>query len=181
MAQSLWLPQQDAAAAYEWLTHTNRPLNDRDEASSSRNCPPFPLATWQTTISWFTILEMRRWRANGKMLVESNAWGKEILQEYWASLGVREEIVAGSQWWSEVPWSAAFVNFCIRSAESAMGLTNTRSVFGKQPLRDNMAHAAYAWQALQDRQNRRCGRYWAYRPNEVAVAVGDIIVRARQV
>jgi len=83
-----------------------------------------------------------------------------------------------------IPWSAVFVSACVRRAAVQLGLE--AEVAGRIVGRDGLlryhdAHRVYVREAYRRRfQDRRDGTYHAFRPDERAVQVGDIVVLDRQ-
>ncbi len=140
------------------------------------------VSTLQLRSSVATVAEGQhdRWHAGTETLQESDTWGKHILRhDYWASIGITNPAtqLGTASWWT-VAWSAVFVMFCVHRARTGLQLPG--AVLGHPTLTRNSAHAAYSWQAHQDRSSRRRGRYWAYRPADALVEVGDIIVKGRE-
>ena len=99
--------------------------------------------------------ELKRWSA----LTEHDPAALPILKAYWATTG---QAYPDSP---DVPWSAAFVNYVVRSSSTPDALLPTG------------AHIFYARQAYLDRGVP--GKYGAYHPTEVSVQPGDIVVRKR--
>lgn len=98
--------------------------------------------------------EAQRWVG----LTEKSPEAESILSEYWASTG---QAYPGP----ETAWSAAFINWAVTQAD------------GPDALFKSGAHIYYARQAYRDRGVS--GRYGAFRPSEVEIQPGDIIVSGR--
>jgi len=85
-------------------------------------------------------------------------------------------------------WSAAFVTACVRGAQIAQGLEaviapGRRRVGGDALLRAALTHAAYTVESRERRaasMPRHRGTYHAFRPDERAPQLGDIIVQDRR-
>jgi hypothetical protein len=134
----------------------------------------------RTTIAAIADAQLERWRAGTTSLTESSTWGRRILQDdYWSGIGIPNPgtFFGSATWWSAAAWSAAFVMACARKMQAALQLPNP--VLGHATLTENKSHSAYCWQAFQDRSARRRGRYWAFRPGDAVVEVGDIVAKAR--
>lgn len=98
--------------------------------------------------------EARRWIG----LTEKSPTAEPFLREYWASTG---QAYPGT----DIAWSGAFVNWVIAHSDTPNSLLQTA------------AHIYYARKAYADRGIS--GRYGAFRPEEVTIEPGDIIVGAR--
>jgi competence ComEA-like helix-hairpin-helix protein len=67
-------------------------------------------------------------------------------------------------------WSASFISFLM--SEAGIGRTDGFHLWN--------GHSRYTIEALVNRLNRDYGRpFWLFRPDEVPVAIGDIVVKAR--
>ena len=99
--------------------------------------------------------ELKRWAG----LTEHDPAALPILKGYWAAAG---QAYPGSP---DVPWSGAFISYAIRSSSTPDALLPSGS------------HTVYSHQAYLDRGVP--GKYGAYRPAEVRVRPGDIVVRKR--
>ena len=84
-------------------------------------------------------------------------------------------------------WSAAFVSACVRGVAIALGLeavigtgTSRQHARRDQLLLATLAHATYTIEARQRRERRRCGTFHAFRPDERAPQLGDIVVQDRR-
>lgn len=98
--------------------------------------------------------ELVRWEG----LTEHDPGADPILREYWASTG---QYYPGA----DTPWSGAFITNAVRSSSIP------------DALLPSGAHTVYAFQAYRDRGVP--GRYGMYRPEEVQVRPGDIVIRGR--
>jgi len=134
----------------------------------------------RSTIAAVAESQLERWRAGATVLLESDAWARNILRnDYWTGIGIPNPATffGSPTWWSAVAWSAAFIMACAQKTQAALQLPSP--VLGHPTLTSNAAHAAYTWQAAQDRAAGRRGRYWAHAPADVLVEAGDIVVKAR--
>jgi hypothetical protein len=100
--------------------------------------------------------ELARWYG----LVETDPRALPMLQAYWAAAG---QPFPGP----DTPWSGAFIAYVVRASDMPNSLLRTA------------AHIYYARQAYID--GGVPGKYGAYRPDEVALRRGDIIVSKRGV
>ena len=116
--------------------------------------PPVPRRPAPRSPAGVAERELLRWQG----LTEHDPAAAPILAQYWASVGQNVSD-------PDVPWSAAFISYTVKSSETPDALTPSG------------AHIYYARQAYLDRGVP--GRYGAYRPEEVAVEPGDIVVRRR--
>ena len=91
-------------------------------------------------------------------LVESMPQALPLIKDYWAAAGLPFPGVGE-------PWSGAFVSWVVRQSSTPNAITPSG------------AHVYYARQAYLDRG--RPGRYGAFRPEEVQVEPGDILIRSR--
>jgi|SRR6185295_1736973 len=98
--------------------------------------------------------ELRRWAG----LNERSPQAETILKEYWASTG---QAYPGP----DVAWSGAFVNWVIAHSDHPNSLLQSG------------AHIYYARKAYYDKGI--AGRYGAFKPSEVEIEPGDIIVGSR--
>lgn len=91
-----------------------------------------------------------------KNIDETMPAGQERINEYWAVLNQSQP--------ASVPWSAAFISWATNHIyPGALTLAG--------------AHIYYTRAAYWARGTP--GRYWAFRPDEIALAPGDIVVRSR--
>lgn len=97
--------------------------------------------------------ELARWTG----LTETTPQGEALVREYWAGAGQSYPGISE-------PWSAVFVSDMANKGDPGS-------------LKPAQSHFAYASQAYQDRG--KAGRYGAYRPEELAVKAGDIVIRSR--
>ena len=93
----------------------------------------------------------------------------QYVGEMWQSLG--EDYHGRSTYadGSDVPWSAAFMSFVVRTAHprySTFKFASAHSVFSNDAI-------------LARRSNDQCKPFWGYRLTEVRPQLGDIIVRNR--
>jgi hypothetical protein len=78
--------------------------------------------------------------------------------EYWKAIGKTYQGTDSDQF-----WSAAFVSFVIRNAGAKASFAYSRR------------HSAYVHQAIHDRQDGITGKFWGYRPQDLAIAAGDVL------
>jgi len=114
--------------------------------------------------------EYRRWRPGGAALSETDAAATPILQDYYRT-GVGVEVTAqqlqSGMYQNNHPWSAVFISWVMRTA----GI-NTFPV--------SRAHQTYIRAARRARLDGNAAMpYWAYRTNEIAPQVGDLVCKAR--
>lgn len=78
--------------------------------------------------------------------------------EYWNYLGLNFNGTDSDQY-----WSAAFVSFVVRRAGAEGSFAYSRR------------HSAYVYRAIRDREEGIPGRFWGYRPQDLAISPGDIL------
>jgi hypothetical protein len=149
------------------------------ESFTTTATPTVSTLALRTAIAQIAEAQLERWRAGATVLLETDPWAKEILRhDYWTNLGITDPATRfGTPTWWNVPWSAAFVMACASKAQTALQLPTP--VLGHATLSLNAAHAAYCWQAFRDRTARTRRRYWAYRPADALIEVGDIVAKSR--
>jgi len=114
--------------------------------------------------------EYRRWHA-GRQLRETDSDAVPILQRYYRE-GVNQRVGAAelqdTAWQMAHPWSAVFVSYVMRTAGAGAA------------FRYSPAHQDYVAAARRNRiDNVVSSPFWAYRADEVAPQVGDLICAAR--
>jgi peptidoglycan hydrolase-like protein with peptidoglycan-binding domain len=107
--------------------------------------------------------EAQRWR-NGT-LKENNSSMHPVLRTYWQK-GVGY-LPSKPNWWSSVPWSAAFISYVIRQA----GAGNA--------FRYSAGHSYYIVAAKNNRLTNNNNPFKAYRVSEVKAVPGDIVCKRR--
>ncbi|MBV9932604.1 MAG: DUF2272 domain-containing protein [Alphaproteobacteria bacterium] len=91
-------------------------------------------------------------------VLENRSPLKERIGAYWVFLG-RSDLDGGD----DVPWSAAFVSFMVNLAGAG----------AQFPY--NSQHSAYFYRTINDKLTRRSRPFLGYRPQEIAIAPGDIL------
>lgn len=117
--------------------------------------PPRPREPDERSPVGIAKRELRRWAG----ITEHDPAAAPILAEYWRSVGQNVSD-------PDVPWSGAFISYTVSQSSTPNALTPSG------------AHIYYARQAYLDRGVP--GRYGAYRPTEVALEPGDIVMRKRK-
>ena len=82
--------------------------------------------------------------------------------EFWASIGMALD--GGDV---DVPWSAAFISFCVRTAGGYSGFKYAAG------------HARYVHQAIRRRLDGVAGPFWGYRVGEHRPQLGDMVCARR--
>lgn len=82
--------------------------------------------------------------------------------EYWQSIGLNLD---GKD--RDVPWSAAFISFCVREAGGYNG------------FKFAAAHSRYVHQAIRRKLDGNNGPFWGFKNNEHKVQLGDMVCRSR--
>lgn len=90
---------------------------------------------------------------------------RDVLANYWRQ-GVGY-LPKQANWWSTVPWSAAFISWVVRRAG------------GGDRFRYAAGHSYYIVAAKQNRQQQNNNPFKAYRINEVKPRIGDIVCKDR--
>ena len=82
--------------------------------------------------------------------------------EFWRSIGMNLD---GKD--RDVPWSAAFISFCVRTAGGYSG------------FKFAAAHARYVHQAIRRKLDGVDGPFWGFRINKHKPQLGDMVCRGR--
>ena len=90
---------------------------------------------------------------------------RSVLEDYWRT-GVGW-LPSESDWWSRVPWSAAFISWVMRKAGAG------------RAFKYSSAHAVYIKAAKDNRIANNDNPFKAYRVSEVAPQVGDLVCKRR--
>jgi hypothetical protein len=114
--------------------------------------PPLPREPDDDSPAGIAKRELARWQG----VAEHDPAAAPILEEYWQSVG--QHLVN-----PDVPWSAAFISYTVTASSTPNAITPSG------------AHIYFARQAWLDRGVP--GRYGAYRPDEVSLEPGDIVLR----
>lgn len=93
---------------------------------------------------------------------EHNSPFYRFVGEYWQSIGLDLD---GKD--RDVPWSAAFISFCVRTAGGYNG------------FKFAAAHARFTNQAIRRKLDGVDGPFWGFRINEHKPELGDIVCRSR--
>ena len=176
-------PRARAAQRNPMARTSRRPWNVASEIESFATGAAVTVSSLQlrSTLATVTESQLERWRAGTTVLIEGDQWARRILRnDYWAGVGIPDPGThfGQAQWWSAVAWSAVFIMACARKTQAALRLPNP--ILGHSTLTENHRHAAYCWQAFRDRTAGTSGRYWAYRPADALVEVGDIVAKTRE-
>lgn len=138
-----------------------------------RQPPPAPTSTaLAATIAQIAEEEYQRWRpGGGKSLQESDPAASAILQDYYRT-GIGMNVSAGQlqnkQWQQSHPWSAVFISWVMKKAGAGTA------------FRYSAAHQNYIRAARQNRISADTSNpFWAFRVNEIAPHVGDLVCTAR--
>jgi hypothetical protein len=113
------------------------------------------------------VREWERW-GRGSIQEDSPAM-RATLRDYWqAGAGINPDTAWNDpQWWSNFPWSAAYISWVARNA----GAGNAFSYSG--------AHSKYIVAAKQNRLQNNANPFKAYRITEVQPRIGDLICTSR--
>jgi hypothetical protein len=107
--------------------------------------------------------ELNRWGRG--TIKESDPRLRSVIEDYWRSgPGYKP---GGPNWWSAVPWSAAFISWLMRKAGAGADFKYSGS------------HAAYTAAAKQNRLANNNIPFKAYRITEVDPRVGDLVCKSR--
>lgn len=107
--------------------------------------------------------EWTRW--NQGKIKETSPAVRSVLEDYWrAGVGW---LPSEPEWWSRVPWSAAFISWVMRKAGAG------------RAFKYSSAHAAYIKAAKDNRIANNDNPFKAYRVTEVAPKVGDLVCKSR--
>jgi hypothetical protein len=129
---------------------------------------------WSSRRDWSSIA--LRGKAVELAIQELNRWGRgtikesdprlrSVIEDYWRSgPGYKP---SGTNWWSAVPWSAAFISWLMRKAGAGADFKYSGS------------HAAYTAAAKQNRLANNGSPFKAYRVTEVNPRVGDLVCKER--
>ncbi|MCH9659487.1 MAG: DUF2272 domain-containing protein [Bacteroidetes bacterium] len=86
----------------------------------------------------------------------------KFVGEFWQSISLNLD---GKD--RDVPWSAAFISFCVRTAK------------GYDGFKFAAAHSKYAHQAIRRKQDEVDGPFWGFRISEHKPQLGDMVCRSR--
>lgn len=107
--------------------------------------------------------ELQRW--NGGARKENEPAMRPLLETYWRT-GVGY-LPSQANWWSAVPWSAAFISYVVRQAGAGSA------------FRYSAGHSYYTVAARNNRLANNSNPFKAYRTSETAPRVGDIVCKNR--
>jgi hypothetical protein len=119
--------------------------------------------TLRQKVSQLAIQEWIRWDKG--VIKESEPGIRSVLEDYWCT-GV-QMIPSEPDWWTECPWSAVFISWIMRKA----GAGNTFAY--------SQAHTDYVGEAKLNRLANNNNPFKAYRINEVAPRIGDLVCKER--
>ena len=133
---------------------------------------PAPPSTLGQAIATVARGELRRWRPAGRPpLRETDAAAAPVLGKYYrvgVGATVPEAQLRSAGFQAKNPWSAVFISYLLRTAGAGAAFAYSR------------AHQTYVRAARRNRLEGRTGNpFWAYRVEEVAPRVGDLVCAAR--
>jgi hypothetical protein len=107
--------------------------------------------------------EWNRW--NGGTIKENAPNMRSVLQDYWVTGtgSARSE----PNWWTSVPWSAAFVSWVMKKAGAG------------KAFKYSAGHATYIKAAKDNRLANNDNPFKAYRVSEMPPRVGDLVCKSR--
>lgn len=120
-------------------------------------------AKLRSQIAAVASAEWERWKRGA--IKEDDPAIRSVLADYWKT-GVGW-LPTQTNWWSAVPWSAAFISWVVKKA----GTGNS--------FKYSSAHAVYTAWAKQNKLAGNSSPFKAYRISEVAPRVGDIVCKDR--
>jgi len=147
------------------LQAAGAPAPPQSSSQPSAGLPPQApsLSGIRRNIVQIALQELRRW-GNGR-IKESNRTLRPVLESYWRT-GVGW-LPSKPNWWSSVPWSAAFISWVMRQAGAGPA------------FRYAGGHSYYIAAAKQNRLSNSSNPFQAYRINEVSPQEGDIVCKSR--
>jgi hypothetical protein len=133
---------------------------------------PAPPSTLGQAIATVARGELRRWRPAGRPpLRETDAAATPVLGKYYrvgVGATVPEAQLRSAGFQAKNPWSAVFISYVLRTAGAGPAFAYSR------------AHQTYVRAARRNRLEGRTGNpFWAYRVEEIAPRVGDLVCAAR--
>jgi hypothetical protein len=133
---------------------------------------PAPPSTLGQAIATVARGELRRWRPAGRPpLRETDAAATPVLGKYYrvgVGATVPEAQLRSAGFQAKNPWSAVFISYVLRTAGAGPAFAYSR------------AHQSYVRAARRNRLEGRTGNpFWAYRVEEIAPRVGDLVCAAR--
>ncbi|HEV7713038.1 MAG TPA: phage tail tip lysozyme [Asanoa sp.] len=133
---------------------------------------PAPPSTLGQAIATVARAELRRWRPAGRPpLRETDAAAAPVLGKYYrvgVGATVPEAQLRSAGFQAKNPWSAVFISYVLRTAGAGPAFAYSR------------AHQTYVRAARRNRLEGRTGNpFWAYRVEEIAPRVGDLVCAAR--
>ena len=124
-------------------------------------------STTQTLRQKVGQLVVQEWILWGEGSIKEDEPGiRPVLEDYWCT-GVHW-IPDDPEWWKNVPWSAVFISWIMRQA----GAGND---FAYSAL-----HTDYVGAAKQNKLANNSNPFKAYRINEVAPGIGDLVCKERE-
>jgi peptidoglycan hydrolase-like protein with peptidoglycan-binding domain len=124
--------------------------------------PPAP-GGLRANLAAIALQEWNRW--NQGAIKEDSAAMRGVLEDYWRSgAGF---LPSEANWWSAVPWSAAFISWVARRVGAGNDFAYSAN------------HTVYVAAAKANRLANNANPFKAYRTTEVAPRVGDIVCKSR--
>lgn len=128
---------------------------------------PPPAAPNRSTLRANIIaIALGAWELWGRGSIrEDNPAMRPVLQDYWVTGtgAARRE----PNWWSSVPWSAAFISWVMRTAGAGVD------------FRYSAGHSTYISAAKQNRLAGNANPFKAFRVSEAAPRPGDLVCKSR--
>ena len=109
------------------------------------------------------IQEWNRW--NRGATKENDPGMRSVLEDYWRTGA--GWLPKETNWWSAVPWSAAFISWLMKKAGAGNAFAYSA------------AHAVYIKAAKENRLANNNNPFKAFRVTEVAPAIGDLVSKSR--
>jgi len=125
--------------------------------------PSQGIAAFKQNLVRLALQEWNRW--NQGALKEDDPRMRSVLEGYWKT-GVGW-LPDAPNWWSSVPWSAAFISWLMRNAGAGSAFNYSAG------------HAAYIKAAKENRLANNANPFKAYRINEIRPTVGDLVCKSR--
>ncbi len=141
-------------------------LNPAKPSSTAPAPAPLPNALALTVRTAAVVLATQEWnRWNKGALKETDPKMRAVLTDYWltGTGSKRHE----TNWWSAVPWSAAFISWVMKKAGAGTDFKYAAS------------HSVYTAAAKANRLAGNTNMFKAFRITEVAPRIGDLVCKAR--
>jgi hypothetical protein len=125
--------------------------------------PSQPMGAFKQNLVRLALQEWNRWNCGA--LKENDPRMRTVLEDYWKTgAGWLPDT---ANWWSSVPWSAAFISWLMRKAGAGSAFNYSAG------------HAAYIKAAKENRLANNANPFKAYRINEVRPTIGDLVCKSR--